>query len=70
MLAKKVIFVYEMCLINDKPFPIPKINDPTLNKEVKMLVDIGVLKHINMATRVLELCRKWVFKVTKYAKHS
>ena len=30
-----------------KPFPIPKIHEPTLKKEVERLVKIGVLKKIN-----------------------
>ena len=30
-----------------KPFPIPKIHEPTLKKEVTRLIKIGVLKNIN-----------------------
>ena len=30
-----------------KPFPIPKVHEPTLKKEVERLVKIGVLKRIN-----------------------
>ena len=30
-----------------KPFPIPKIHEPTLKKEIERLVKIGVLKRIN-----------------------
>ena len=30
-----------------KPFPIPKIHEPTLKKEVDRLIKIGVLKKIN-----------------------
>ena len=32
-----------------KPFPIPKIHEPTLKKEVNRLIKIGVLKKINIS---------------------
>ena len=32
-----------------KPFPIAKVHKPTLKKEVKRLVEIGVLRKINIS---------------------
>ena len=32
-----------------KPFPIPKVHKPTLKKEVERLVEIGVLRKINIS---------------------
>ena len=42
-----------------KPFPIPKIHQPTLNKDVDRLIETGVLQKINF---------QWETSTFKYPK--